>query len=42
MSDYARFLVLYRQGGVYFDTDVELIAPIDDILADGPFMGFEI
>ena len=42
VSDYARFLVLYRQGGVYFDTDVELIAPIDDILADGPFMGFEI
>lgn len=42
VSDYARFSILYHHGGLYFDTDVELIAPIDDILAAGPFMGFEI
>ena len=42
VSDYARFWVLYKYGGVYFDTDVELIRPIDDVLARGPFMGFEI
>ena len=41
VSDYARFQILYDRGGLYFDTDVELIKPIDDILAAGPFMGFE-
>ena len=42
VSDYARFKILYDQGGLYFDTDVELIRPIDDLLAEGPFMGFEV
>lgn len=42
VSDYVRFKVLYDEGGLYFDTDVELIKPIDDILARGPFMGVEI
>ena len=41
VSDYARFWILYRYGGVYFDTDVELIKPIDDIVEKGPFMGIE-
>ena len=41
VSDYARMKILYEHGGVYFDTDVEVIAPIDDILANGAFMGFE-
>lgn len=41
VSDYARFAILYKYGGVYFDTDVEIIKPIDDILAKGPFMGLE-
>lgn len=41
VSDYARFDILCRYGGVYFDTDVELIRPIDDILALGPFFGVE-
>lgn len=42
VSDYARFKILYEHGGLYFDTDVEVIAPMDDIIAAGPFMGFEI
>lgn len=42
VSDYARFKILYEQGGLYFDTDVEVIRPMDDILTRGPFMGFEI
>ena len=42
VSDYARFWILYKSGGVYFDTDVELIRSLDDVLARGPFMGFEI
>ena len=41
VSDYARFKILYEYGGLYFDTDVEVIAPMDDIVAGGPFMGFE-
>jgi len=41
VSDYARFWVLYRFGGIYFDTDVEVIKPMDDVLEKGPFMGFE-
>ena len=41
VSDYARFWILYHQGGLYFDTDVEVIKPLDDILANGNFMGFE-
>lgn len=41
VSDYARFYILYNYGGVYFDTDVELIRPIEDILEKGPFMGCE-
>ena len=41
VSDYARFWILYKYGGLYFDTDVEVIKPIDDIIARGPFMGCE-
>lgn len=41
VSDYARFWILYRHGGLYFDTDVELIRPIDDIIVRGAFMGCE-
>lgn len=41
VSDYARFWILYHYGGIYFDTDVEVIRPMDDIIARGPFMGCE-
>lgn len=41
VSDYARFWILYKYGGLYFDTDVEVIKPMDDIIARGPFMGCE-
>ena len=41
VSDYARFWVLYRYGGLYFDVDVELIGKIDDILRRGSFMAYE-
>lgn len=41
VSDYARFWILYRYGGLYFDTDVEVIKPMDDIIARGSFMGCE-
>ena len=41
VSDYARFWILYHYGGVYFDTDVEVIRPIDDIIYRGGFLGVE-
>lgn len=41
VSDYARFKVLYEQGGIYFDTDVEVIKSMDDILGKGTFFGLE-
>ena len=39
VSDYCRFYVLYHKGGIYLDTDVELIKPIDSL--GGAFVGFE-
>lgn len=42
VSDYARFDILYQYGGVYFDTDVEVIKSFEDILERGAFMGCEI
>ena len=41
VSDYARFWILYKYGGLYFDTDVEVIKNMDDIIAKGAFMGLE-
>lgn len=41
VSDYARFYILYHHGGLYFDTDVEVIRPMDDIVERGAFMGCE-
>lgn len=41
VSDYARFDILYKYGGLYFDTDVEVIKPMDDIVEKGSFMGVE-
>lgn len=41
VSDYARLDVIYQYGGVYFDTDVELIKPIDYLLKNKLFCGWE-
>lgn len=41
VSDYARFWILYKYGGIYFDTDVEIIKPIEDIIERGSFTGME-
>ncbi len=32
LSDYARLLIVYFEGGIYYDTDVEVIKPINDLL----------
>lgn len=41
VSDYARYKILYEHGGIYFDTDVEVIRSFDDILQNGAFFGCE-
>ncbi|WP_455720066.1 glycosyltransferase family 32 protein [Agathobacter sp.] len=41
VSDYARFKILYENGGIYFDTDVEIINSLDHIVSQGSFMGIE-
>lgn len=41
VSDYARLKILYDNGGVYFDTDVEVIRNMDDIIAAGAWMAVE-
>ena len=41
VSDYARLAVLYEYGGVYLDTDVELVRPLDELLELPGFMGFQ-
>lgn len=40
VADFARFFVLYQYGGIYFDTDIEVIRNIDDILDNNCFFGF--
>lgn len=40
-SDVARLWVLYKEGGIYMDTDVEIYKPIDEFLNNEGFIGFE-
>lgn len=41
VPDYARLDIIYRFGGIYLDTDVELVKPLDDLLYQKGFAGFE-
>lgn len=41
VSDYARFKVLYEEGGLYFDTDVEVIRPFYELFESEAFAAFE-
>ena len=41
VADYMRFYVLYHHGGIYMDTDMLLIKPIDALLNDTAFVGRE-
>lgn len=41
VTDYARIDIIYQEGGIYFDTDVELLRPFDVFLHWRMFCGFE-
>ena len=41
VSDVARLKALVEEGGIYFDTDVEQIKPINTMLFQDAFLGFE-
>jgi len=41
VSDYVRVYVLYKFGGIYLDTDVEVFKPFDNMLHHDSFWGFE-
>ncbi len=40
LSDVARLQIIYNEGGVYLDTDVELRHPIDELLNNEAWFGY--
>ena len=42
VPDFARLDVLYQYGGVYLDTDVELLRPLDELLYQSAFCGAQV
>ncbi len=41
VPDYARLDIIYEHGGIYLDTDVELVQSLDELLYQKGFVGFE-
>lgn len=41
VSDVARLWALVHEGGIYLDTDVEVVRPLDGLLHHRAFLGFE-
>lgn len=41
VSDYARLKIVYEQGGIYLDTDVELLKSLDELLTNESFFGIQ-
>ncbi|MBP3199307.1 MAG: glycosyl transferase [Butyrivibrio sp.] len=41
VTDYVRLHALYTEGGIYMDTDVEVLKPYDDLLNLPGFTGYE-
>ena len=41
VTDYVRLHVLYQYGGIYMDTDVEVLRPLDEFLSHRAFTGCE-
>lgn len=42
VTDVVRLYALYHFGGIYMDTDVEVLRPLDDFLEYPAFSGFEV
>ena len=41
VTDVVRLYALYTEGGIYMDTDVEILKPLDSFLHHNAFSGFE-
>ncbi len=41
VPDYARLDIIYEHGGIYLDTDVEMVRSFDELLENQSFFGFE-
>lgn len=41
VSDYLRLYILYNEGGIYLDTDVEVLNSFDTLLNNKVFLGYE-
>ena len=41
LTDYVRLDIIYNEGGIYLDTDVELLKPLDDLLDCDLYLGME-
>lgn len=41
LSDCARLYIVYHEGGIYLDTDVELVKSLDEVLNNDCFFGEE-
>ena len=42
VSNYVRLHALWTEGGVYLDTDVEVVKPLDPLLNQRMFLGFQV
>ena len=41
LTDYVRLRVIYENGGIYLDTDVQVIRSLDSLCKNGAYMGIE-
>lgn len=41
VSDVARLKIIYENGGIYFDTDVEVLKSFDELMSQEYFLGLE-
>ena len=41
VSDYARLWIIYHKGGIYLDTDIELIKNLDVLINNDAYFGYE-
>lgn len=41
VPDFARLDIIYNEGGIYLDTDVEILRPIDELLNNTFYIGLE-